>query len=567
MGRTDDEALDQIVVAGRHADAAPAAARLLPVGIEGGPLEVAVLRHRYDHVLVGDQILDRNLSHLLSDLGAALRAEFLLEIAEFPDDQLVQDLLRAQDLEVPGDLRLDFLQFIEDLLPLHARQALELEFDDRLGLAFREIERQRIRFDAGTQEAGVVDLDFAGQAALGLLGRRRGANQGDDFIDALQRLEEPQQDVLPVPRLAQQVIRAPADDVLTMGDEEIEIFEQPEFARAAIHDREQDHARPLLQVGVLVQVVQDDFRRLAALQFEHDPHAVAVALVPDVADALDLLLIDEIGGLLDEPRLVDLVRHLGDDDGVAVPAEGLDLGLRPQQDVAPPRLVGLQDAGGSAEDAASREVRSPDERQNPLETGVRVLDQLDRRVHQFGQIMRWDVCRHAHRDAVRAVDQQVRSGGRQVFRFRRGIVVVRPEVDRVHVDVFEEGLRVGGEPRLGVPHGRWGVAVDRAEIALAVDQELAHAEVLRHAHQRVVDRGVAVRMVLAHDLTHDAGALPRRAVRTQAFLPHGIEDAALDRLEPVADIGQRAADDHRHRVVEIRLAHLVLDIDRSNVGV
>ena len=42
-----------------------------------------------------------------------------------------------------------------------------------------------------------------------------------------------------------------------------------------------------LQLRVLVQVVEDDFGLLAALQLEHDAHAVAVALVADVGDAFD----------------------------------------------------------------------------------------------------------------------------------------------------------------------------------------------------------------------------------------------------------------------------------------
>ena len=45
-----------------------------------------------------------------------------------------------------------------------------------------------------------------------------------------------------------------------------------------------------------------------------------------------------------------------------------------------------------------------------------------------------------------------------------------------------------GQPRLGVAHGRGVIAVDVAEIALPVDQRIAHGEILRQTHQRVVDR-------------------------------------------------------------------------------
>ena len=75
---------------------------------------------------------------------------------------------------------------------------------------------------------------------------------------------------------------------------------------------------------------------------------------------------------------------------------------------------------------------------------------------------------------------------------------------------------------------------------------------LRQAHQRVIHREVAVRMVLAHDVADDAGALAGGLVGLQAHLLHGVKNAAMDGLQSVADVGQRAADDHRHRIVEIR---------------
>jgi hypothetical protein len=38
----------------------------------------------------------------------------------------------------------------------------------------------------------------------------------------------------------------------------------------------------------------------------------------------------------------------------------------------------------------------------------------------------------------------------------------------------------------------------------------------------------------------------------------------VHRLQAVAHVRQRAPDDHAHGVVEIRLAHLVFEIDREN---
>ena len=44
-------------------------------------------------------------------------------------------------------------------------------------------------------------------------------------------------------------------------------------------------------------------------------------------------------------------------------------------------------------------------------------------------------------------------------------------------------------------------------------------------------------------------------------LAHGEEDAPVARLEPVAGVRQRAADDHRHRIVDVGPLHLLFDVD------
>ena len=52
-----------------------------------------------------------------------------------------------------------------------------------------------------------------------------------------------------------------------------------------------------------------------------------------------------------------------------------------------------------------------------------------------------------------------------------------------------------------------------------------------------------MRVVLAHDVADDARALGEAAVRAVAAVVHRVEHAAVHRLEPVAHVGQRAADD------------------------
>jgi hypothetical protein len=139
-------------------------------------------------------------------------------------------------------------------------------------------------------------------------------------------------------------------------------------------------------------------------------------------------------------------------------------------------------------------------------------------------------------------------------------------VDRLLVDVAQQ---LGGDARqagLGVPHGRRRELAG-AEVPLAVDERVARGEVLRQADQRVVDRRVAVRVIVAHHLADDLGALGARAIGRVAGLVHGVEHAPVHRLQAVAHVRQRAAHDHAHRVVEVRRAHLLLELDRLDAPV
>src|SRR3546814_6125073 len=80
----------------------------------------------------------------------------------------------------------------------------------------------------------------------------------------------------------------------------------------------------------------------------------------------------------------------------------------------------------------------------------------------------------------------------------------------------------------GVTHGRREIAVDRTEVALTVDEHVAHREVLRHAYHGVVDRGVAVRMVFTDHVADDARRFLVRLVELVAELLHRAQHASSE---------------------------------------
>ena len=138
----------------------------------------------------------------------------------------------------------------------------------------------------------------------------------------------------------------------------------------------------------------------------------------------------------------------------------------------------------------------------------------------LAQVVGRDVGGHADRDAGGPVDQQVGEPGRQHDRLLLLAVVVRLEVDGVLGDVADHLHGQRRHPALGVAHGRGLVVARRAEVALAGDQRVAHHPRLRQPHQGVVDRAVAVRVVLPHHLADDPGALVPAPVRPVAAVVH-----------------------------------------------
>ena len=72
---------------------------------------------------------------------------------------------------------------------------------------------------------------------------------------------------------------------------------------------------------------------------------------------------------------------------------------------------------------------------------IRFVDQVDASFHHFAQIVRRNVGRHADRDPLRAVDEQIGKPRRQNDRLVLGRVVGRPHVDRFGPQLVHQAVR------------------------------------------------------------------------------------------------------------------------------
>ena len=369
-----------------------------------------------------------------------------------------------------------------------------------------------------------------------------------------------------IARLVQAELGAAGHDLLTEIDEGHQDVAQIHQLRATAVKRDDVAAERGLHRREAPELVQHHIGDGIALQFNHDAHTVAIGLVTQVGDTLQPLLANEFGHLLDQRRLVHLIRDLGDDQGFAILADSLDGRLGAHHHGAAPRHVGGADAGPAKNGTAGREIRSGHELDQILKAHIRLVDQRDRRIDDLAEIVRRDVGGHADGDAARAIHQQVRKTGRQDDGFLLLAIVVRLEIDRIGIDILDQGQGRPRQARFGVAHRRRRIAIDRAEIALAIDQRQPHREGLCHTHERVVDRAVTMRMVRAHHVADDTGGFHIGAIGGVIALLHRVQNAPVDRLQAVAHIRQSAADDHAHRVIEVGPAHFVGDGNRADVG-
>ena len=163
-----------------------------------------------------------------------------------------------------------------------------------------------------------------------------------------------------------------------------------------------------------------------------------------------------------------------------------------------------------------------------------------------------DAGRHADRDALGPVYEQVRDPHRKYQRFFFRLVKVGAEIDHIFIQIRKAYfLRKLCQPGLRVTHGRGAVPLDRTEVSVAVHQDLPFLEILGHDNQRFIDRTVPVRMVFTHGVSHDTGAFPVRPVIADAQLVHIVKGAPLYRFETVAHIREGTGYDHAHGVIDI----------------
>ena len=162
-------------------------------------------------------------------------------------------------------------------------------------------------------------------------------------------------------------------------------------------------------------------------------------------------------------------------------------------------------------------------------------------VNQLVEVMRQDLGRQTYGNTVGALRQQQRELDRKCHGLLvAAIVGAHPLRGLAVEDNLQGKLR---QPSLDISARGSLVAREYvAPVTLTIYQQVLLSEL----HQRILDRGVTVRVVL-HGLSHNIGDLVVAAVVAAL---HGVQDAALHGLQAILQMGYGTLQNHIRRVVQ-----------------
>lgn len=108
---------------------------------------------------------------------------------------------------------------------------------------------------------------------------------------------------------------------------------------------------------------------------------------------------------------------------------------------------------------------------------------------------------------------------------------------------------------MGQPH-------HRAEVPLPVHKRISQREILGKSNEGVVNGDFAVRMVVPRGIAADFHRFAAMGIGVQPqVVIHDVEDASLNRLQSVTDIGQGTGCNHRKGVVQVSSAGFLTERD------
>ena len=139
-----------------------------------------------------------------------------------------------------------------------------------------------------------------------------------------------------------------------------------------------------------------------------------------------------------------MIRQFGDDDGIAIRAplglNRLNICHPPHRHRTPACGVGFADAAAAQNLAPGWEIGAGDQGQQLALFQIRIGDQGQQAINQFGEVVGRDVGGHPHGNAGGTVEQQLGDARRHHRGFLLGSIEIVDVIDRFALDIFQQAV-------------------------------------------------------------------------------------------------------------------------------
>ena len=228
-----------------------------------------------------------------------------------------------------------------------------------------------------------------------------------------------------------------------------------------------------------------------------------------IAQNRNLLGLNKLCNLFDQLGFLYLIGNFSDDNLPSTAPQILCFPPTAQTETALTRTIGIRNVfRGFNDNTAGRKIGAGNVFKQGIVAGIGRFDQVDTGVHQFRDVMRRDVGGHTDSNTRRPVCQEVRELRGQNGRLGQCAVVILSKIDSIFIQTFQHGLGHGGHARFGISARSGVIPVDVAKVPLPVNQRITHVKILRETRHRIVNRSVAVRVIVPHHVAGNFRRLP-----------------------------------------------------------
>ena len=283
---------------------------------------------------------------------------------------------------------------------------------------------------------------------------RRSANDPDDLVNVGQREQQTFDYVLSLPRPCQFELRASAYDDCPMANELVKHRLERHHPGLAIDQSQQIDGKRILQWRELIELVQHNVRIRISFEFNNQPHGLfQIAFVANAADSWNASVSDQRRDLFHDAIALCLIRNLTNDDAITILLILFDRRPPPYHNRTATGVVPAANTRSATDNSAGGKIRSLDNLEQLIDRHIRFFDHADHRVADLAQVVRRNRRRHADRDSIGPIDQQVGKLAGQHDRLGAFFVIRWYVVDRVELHIVQHHGRHGGYAGLGVTHG------------------------------------------------------------------------------------------------------------------